>query len=362
MLSKRYIIKIYSLDGTFVRTLDPNLLMNEVSFTDKIGGGQGQCVLELNVPLDDFDEGTIVAHMNVLKIYESDRTYSPTPRLIYTGFVSQYTPFVNNGREGVRVTLLGLVSFLSLGYFTSGGSYAFNKTDDPAEIMKDVIDAFAAVYTGGWISYAGGFITTVGTTVNYDFDKVKWLDALKKMAEFADADWWWHIGADGEVYLQDRPAAATHLLTIGKDVEELEIGKNNEKIVNKYRLTYNTPPATLTFQDATSQAAYGIREKVETDSNTKDATSANQKGDKMIADFKDPKVETRLKVNNNYDIESIKPGDTVTIRNTKAGSNVLPGNLLVTAVSYTPSGVALTLENQIPSLADTFVAAVEAVG
>lgn len=362
-MRKRYIIKIYDIDGTYRKTFNPKLLMNDITFTDKLGGGQGQCVIDLNLPIDDFDEGVSVAHMNVVKVFESDDVWSPEPRLIYTGFVSQYTPFFRAGSQGVRLTCLGLVSMLSLGYFRSGGNYAFTVSDDPAEVIKDIIDHFESVFPGAWLSYSGGFITTVGTTISYDIENLKWVDALKKMVSFAEEDWWWRVSETGQVYLQDRPSTATHLLTIGKDVESGEIVKNNEKIINRYRLTWGTSPVTVsTYEDASSQADYGVREKLETDSDINNSTTADQQGNKVIADGKDPKVEAKVVVNNNYDVESIKPGHTVTIRNAKRGSTTLPANMLITAVQYTPNGATLTLENQIPSLADTFVAAVEAVG
>ncbi len=357
MLRKRYIHKIYSLDGTFLRTLDPKLVMNEVAFTEKTSGGQGQCNLELNVRLDDFSEGTIIAHMNVVQIYEQDDRFSQAPRLIYTGFVSQYTPYVTGSNEGVSVTLLGLVSLLSLSFYHPG-SYTFEQTASAGDLFTFIVDDYNSVYPGAWIGHDGGHVDTSSAVVTFGFNNNKWLDALKRIGELSDPGWWWRVGADGQVYLQPRPSVATHLLTIGRDVEEIRITKNNEKIVNQYTLTYGAPPSTVVYSDLTSQGLYGLRDKMETDVNTKDATSANQKGNKLIADFKDPKVETTVRLNNNFDIEGIHPGDTVTIGNTKRGSNVLPPNLLVTSISYTTNNVTLTLENELASLADTFVDAV----
>jgi len=358
-MRKRYFVKIYELDGTYIKTFNPKQVMNEVSFSDKIGGGQGQCIVELNLPIDDFDEGTTIAQMKVVKIYEADDVNSPEPRLIYTGFVSQYTPYFREGSEGVRLTCLGLVSLLSLAHYRDGGNYTFTKSAiDPGNLIKAIIDHFNTVYSGNLIGYAGGNITLVGTNITYEFENLKWIDAIKKTAEFAAEDWWWRVGEDGEFYLQDRPATPTHLLTLGKDVESGDIVKNAEKVINRYRLTWGSGPTTTTYEDATSQTDYGVREKIETDSKITNLATADQQGNKVIADFKDPKVEARIVVNNNYDIESIKPGHTVTVRN---AGGVLPANMLVSAVQYTSDRLTLTLENQLPSLADTFVAAVEAI-
>lgn len=358
-MRKKFTTKIYDLAGTYIKTFNPTLVMNEVSFSDKTSGGQGQCLLELNLPINDFEEGLTVDHMHVVKIYESDDVFNTTPVLIYTGFVSQYVPFFRAGTEGVRLVLLGLVSMLSFAPYKSGSSYAFTLSGDPAVLIQGIIDHFNSVYTGAWIGYGGGEVDTVGTSVSYAFDNQKWIDAIKEVAALASADWWWRIGADGQVYLQDRPATATHLLTVGKNVEEGEAPKNNEKVINKYRLTWGSPPTTTEFEDAASQTTYGLREpSLVTDSKITNITTANQKGNKVIADNKDAKVQARVRVNSNYNIESISPGDTVTIRN---AGGIFPDNMLVTAVQYTPDGLSLTLENQTPSLADTFVEAVGAV-
>lgn len=359
-MDKRFFIKIYDLDGTYRKTLNPSLLMREPSFSDKIGGGQGQCVLQLNLAIDDFGEGTDIDHMKVVKIYESDQVNNPEPVLIYTGFISAFKPSVSDKGESVSITLLGLVSMLTFGFYKSGSAYTFTKTAvDPADIIKEIIDTFATVYTGGWISYSGGGIDTVGTPITFEYATMRWYDALKKTAAFADEDWWWRVGEDGQVTLQDRPATVTHILTLGKDVEMLEAPKSNEKIANYFRLTWGLAPTTTVYQDAPSQSAYGLREeKPETDSSIRDSATADQYGNKIIADYKDPKVEARVVVNTNYNIESIKPGHTVSVRN---AGNVLPSNMLITSIQYTPDKVTLTLENEIPSLADTFVVAVEDV-
>lgn len=360
-MRKRFTIKIYELNGTYIKTFSPEIVMNEVEFTMTTNGGQGQCRINLKLPLDDFNEGTVIDHMKVVKVFESDDVNSPTPRLIYTGFVAQYIPYFSKGEEGVTLVLLGLVSMLSLGYYRVGGAYAFNLNIDPSSIMKNIIDHFVSVYPGNWLSYSAGFVDNVGVAIDYDFNNIKWFDAMRKMVQFTTDDWWWHIGADGQLYMRDRPAGATHLLTLGKDVDDIRIQKNNEKIVNRYRLTWGELATTDVYEDATSQSAYGLRERLETDVNTKDDTTADRKGNKLIADFKDGKVEATMQVNNRYDIESIKPGHTVSIRNTKKGSGVLPTNLLITAVRYNPNNVALTLENQLSTFADVFVDAVDAI-
>src|SRR5207253_1237947 len=99
---------------------------NVPNFRTRINGGQGECVLDLKAPFDNFDEGTTVKFLNIVKVYAIvvDTTVSPrtqTSTLIYTGYISRYAPYIDNGgEEGVKVTCLGLAALLSRSYYGSG--------------------------------------------------------------------------------------------------------------------------------------------------------------------------------------------------------------------------------------------------
>ena len=87
---KQFTIKIYDQDGT---TFLKNIVKpkNIPTFTSTLNGGYGQCILDLNLAFDDFDEGASINFMNMVKIYAltiDSKVQSET--LIYTGFISQY--------------------------------------------------------------------------------------------------------------------------------------------------------------------------------------------------------------------------------------------------------------------------------
>lgn len=176
------------------------------------------------------------------------------------------------------------------------------------------------------------------------------------MIGLANPAWWWTVRPDGLFYFLPKPATATHKLTIGKDVQSIRITKNAEKITNRYRLTWSG--GTDVYNDATSESLYGRREVLVNDTSIKDQTSADRAGNTAVENGKTPLVQATITVNTNYNIESIQPGDTITVQNTKAGSNVLPPNLLITSVNYSPAGVTLAVENEEASFADTFAQAV----
>src|SRR4051812_40632567 len=103
---KQYTVRIYAPDGaTPVRTLttarpaDPALpfVKSVPTFSARINGGLGECVLDLFAPFDDFGEGTLVGFMNVVTVdavvTDTDLKSQTTTR-IYKGFVSRYEPYV----------------------------------------------------------------------------------------------------------------------------------------------------------------------------------------------------------------------------------------------------------------------------
>lgn len=357
---KRYQIKIYDLDGTYRKTLSPSVVKTQPTFSSVINGGQGQCIIDLALPVDNFGEGDYIDHMKVVRIYQVDRDNSVEPRLIYTGWISQYTPYFGQAEEGVKITLLGLVSLLSRAYYKSGANYTFTKTSmDPGDIIKDIIDHFNSVYTGGWISYAGGNVDSVGTNVTYEFDQKTWIEALKSTVELADEGWWWHVDATGEVYFKQKPATVTHILVKGKDVQSGEIKKTNEDVANKIHLTYDG--GSQDYSDSASQTAYGLREKILDDQRITHVPTADQKGNKELDDNKDPKTEAKLTLNANYDLESIQVGDTVSVMNFKKGTNPIESNRQIVSVNYQGEFMTIGLENARSRFQERIVETVKSI-
>lgn len=358
-MQKKYQAKIYNLSGTYLKTINPNQIMNEIRFSSKIGGGQGQCTIELNLPIDDFDEGGSIDHMRIVKIYEMDDTFNKSPLLIFTGFISQYVPFFNAGNEGVRLILLGLVSLLSFAYYKNGSNYTVTESvQDPAVIMRHVINHFNTVYPNVWLSH-GVNCVDVGTNVTYEFKDQKWFDSIKKAYDLSGGGRFWNIRENGELFFKSKPANPTHIFTIGKDVDSGEVPKNNEKVINLFQLRWNTGYSNINnYSDPLGIPRFGTREKTQSDERITILTTADQRGNGEIADSKDAKIQARLRINSNYNIESIHPGDTCSVLNVKKGSTVFEANMMITAVNYDPEGVSIDLENDLPSFADTFNAAI----
>ena len=146
-IKKTYLAKVYGQDGTTLRTTltteKPESgtgmhLKSVPTFSARINGGLGECVLDVKAPFDSFSEGTIIDFMCLVTVdavvTDTEAKTQATTR-IYKGFISRYEPFVEAGDEGVRVTCLGLVSLLSLSYYGSANAYAVTQTTQDPEFI-----------------------------------------------------------------------------------------------------------------------------------------------------------------------------------------------------------------------------------
>ena len=368
-IRKVYVVHVYDQDGaTPLGTLtterpDASLpfLRNPVTFNSQINGGLGQCLLDVFAPFDDFDE-TLINFMNVctidaVVIDEDLKTQTVTQ--IYKGFMSRIEPYVEGGDEGVRVTLLGLVSLLTLSYYGTSPDYEVTQTNkDPEFIAKAVIDNFNSAFGGSLLGYSGS-TSTVGTNVTYTYTQQTWLQALQKTVELAEDDWWFGVRADGKLYLQAKPGSATHTFTIGRDLVNLSAIKDSEKVKNEV-IVIRSGGTKSTYTDATSQSTYGTgspatgrRTEIVSDSAIPNSGTADQRGNKALNDQKDFKVATKLTINSQYAIESIYPGQTCRLMNFDGSSTNFNTNMMITAVNYLGDAAVLDLEEKSLSFGRT---------
>lgn len=328
-MQKSFEIKIYQLNGTFKGNLKWSEIVRDFSFSQQINGGQGEATAELNKSFENatYSQGDF----GKVTVFTDD---NPNGLLIYTGIINKIERKYTDGIETIALKFLGLSSVLSLFPFYSA-SYTPNKNQDPAQTIKDIIDYANTKYN--WFSYSGGNIVNYGSNLNIDFNYTKCFDAIKNTVQpFAR---WWRIDADGQVYFQAVPGTATHKLTAWKDIEAITVSEDAERIVNSIIVVYKT--GTLaTVQDATSISTYGLREIKVEKTDLADSTAATNYANSYIASYKDPKKKTTITVNTAYNLESLKPGDTVKVQNFLYSIS----NLQIQKISYTWDNVVIELD------------------
>lgn len=343
MIKKQYQIKIYEPDGTtLIQNLLPKEVRNDISFSSRINGGFGNLNLVLNRPFDDFDEGNSIKADNIIEVYVMDENHID-PLLIYTGYVSTYNSFLReNGDEGVEVSLLGLISLLTRDFFKNGLSYTVTKSStDVGEMARDIIDQAASIFPV--FSYVFGTTAkNTGNILDKTFEKRKWYNAIQDTFDLASDGWWWKIDEGGVFYFQEKPATATHTFTLEKEVQIVD-GKKNFETIENFITVFYIGNGSLDRSDATSINNYGKHTAIY-EQNDLDVPGATEFAEKKLADNKEPKINTRIKINTLYDIESIRVGDTCRIRNLNENQQTFTENMQIVGIDYTPDFVTLELE------------------
>lgn len=131
-------------------------------------------------------------------------------------------------------------------------------------------------------------------------------------------------------------------------MDGITVEENLEKLVNTYTLTYTGGATTAT--DAASQAAYGIREYKETKTEITNGTTATNTANAYIAANKEPTRRITLTINSQYDFESIKPGDLVTVRNFDYPISTLQ----ISKIEYNPDNMKIELEDILSFAKEVF--------
>lgn len=312
-------------------TLDTNLLLSEISFTENLNGWQGELVLEINKPITDstYSFGDIV---QINKFWERlSQDSSPT---IYTGYVSRIGRIQSNqNKQIVELTLLGMGSLLS----GESLSFTFNGVINTGDAIKEIIDGFVwdnpntLLYTE--TSIADGSALAIWSVEGSRLECVKRICEMSNMKFFIDAD--------RIVNVFPKPWSPTHYLTNNKNIENIEIYEDTEWIVNKVN-AYNTmviPYLESHYEDSWSIATYWKKE-ITLNVNVWWQDAIDVYAQNYVNERKDSKKESKVIVNRNYPIETLKPWDTIKIRNFAYTFD----NIQIIKVSYSPTKCTLYLD------------------
>lgn len=329
-MNKTFEIKKYSLTWTFLETIKKTNLISDFSFSSSINAWQWNCDLELNLSIWD----TTFSLWQFLKIYVFTDIY-PNWKLMYTWMITKITWNITSWKETLTINLLWLWSLLTFIYFKNGWSYAFSLNQEPALTLKAIIDYFNTVYTWVWLNYTTN-IDNYWSSVNQAFNYNKCNDSINNIVNATN--FWWNIRSNGELYFKLKPTTATHILTVWKDIDNLQIEQDSEKITNKSIIFYNWWNTSQI--DWTSQTSFWVRELKEDRTNLNDLTSANTYATNFILKNKDYKKKTSIIVNNSFDIEKIEIWDTISVVNTSLSLI----NLQIVKIQYSINKIQIELD------------------
>jgi len=83
-----YNIKVYNSDLVYKKTINPLTLKNEISYTENVNAGQGECIIRIET---DFGDDSIVFG-DVVRVYKN-------LDLLYTGVVGDIERRISSSFE-----------------------------------------------------------------------------------------------------------------------------------------------------------------------------------------------------------------------------------------------------------------------
>jgi len=373
--SRQLIYKIYNESGTYLGLLDD--VVSDFSIEKTINGGDSEFKFSLSRKFDDFDENTTIKFNNRVKVYLKDEYNLLGDKLIAYGYIVAYSPFLRGKEEGVEVTCLSAVSKLSNDFYRTGNSLDASElgielTSQRAdEMMEAIITHYRSIETNSMLSndYTNSDSTTdndgVITSFTHRFFNMKHLDALREASKFLPKNksggywFYWRIDTDGKLWVKNISTTADHSFKIGKHIKEISGDKSIVDVVNRVYFwnekgTSDPDYIKLTNDDSTSQTDYDIMADYLTDSKITNSTAASLLTSSKLKDGKDPKMTIKITLTGDYDLSSIKPGQTCKILNAKnnpyqVGSDAV---LLIESIEYSVDSAVLSLSNGHVSFSD----------
>ncbi|KKN17880.1 hypothetical protein LCGC14_0961390 [marine sediment metagenome] len=363
-MAKQITIKVYGNTGNYIDTWGDATFKK---FTKEINGGLGECVIKLARKFDDYDEFNSVDLNNEVRILISDKDtvdLSGGFKLIYSGYISEYEPWVEGGKEGVTIRCLGYFTKLAADIYKNGTITTITESAvDIGTMFKNVMNRYIAETSNQKLHYDQATIRTTGTTGTYTFESRSYREAIDVIKSLAPADWWWYVNEHHEVLFKPKPTTVTHDFIFGRHFHSVRVRKSMEKVKNAV-LFYNTDagsPIYKLYIDQASINKLGRRIHRIFDQDRVGASGdADKIGQGFVSEHKNPDIKVLVDILDNnedskfgYDIESINPGDTCTFFGFDEKLNeTFKEAMIITKVIYSLSKVGLVVEPLKSSIVD----------
>lgn len=280
----------------------------------------------------------------------------------------------NNEASGTGIFRIAELELMEgIAFARSGATSIKYLSQDPSNILKDILDKFTAM--GGLLDYATGTVDLTTTAVSYQFNTAMVQEALQKVVELAPEDWYFRVGADDLVYFKPKSSTVDHKFYIGRNIKYYKQEKRLENIVNY--IYFKGKDFFKRYSNTSSEGVYGRYAKKMVDERVTKVATADIMANTILDRMATPEIRITIDVldsNGNdgkgYDIESIKVGDTCKIFNaTTKGENLWDSMmwdvdswdydvtntagiaLQIQKVEYHPDFVRLEISNRQPDIA-----------
>lgn len=234
----------------------------------------------------DFDNGKLTLYIDWEIIWQVDTTFS---------FATAST-----------------ANFLIWNWYKSNTSWKFDEFGIRSRALSQ--NEIRKLYSDWWwASYPFESIQNTYQDASLEFDANKRSDALTRVLQSTSSVFSLRNGWD--VFFKTPASHTEHVLTLGNEITNIDWETKSDTLVNKVTVVYSG--GQVVVEDNESQAKYGVKEFYNTDDRIKNQETALAKANEVLSKQSQPLWNIRLTINDTYDLESLNPWDTVSVRNTE---------------------------------------------
>jgi hypothetical protein len=329
-------------------------VLSDPSFSKEVDSGLGQLIIEIAAPFDYA--GTELTVGSAVQTFCSD---DDGVVLIHSGMIETIEREIAEDGDHVSVTVSPWVKLLSQDYFketaelTALSYHDFPVGTDISDILKLLIDRYRLnMGSFGRVHYTSSSIQTSGKTTSIEVGSATYLDEIRRIKKLGPGDWYWYVDENAVFSYRNFDSGTKHVFTMGKDTKSLRFTTDISSLKNTIYFWNGQDSHTtvVAFEypqsQSASQALYGRRTEVVTDSHVDNADTGASICTNFLRENQDPIQTYELDImdgdrrQHGYDIESIQPGDTCEIRNVPSLSGTV---FSIGRVDYSPDSVHLTL-------------------
>lgn len=324
---KTYVVKTYNVDWSYKETINPDSILNEISFSAWLNQWQWQLTIQTNYKFAD----TSYKWWEYVKVRLYDEKHVDWKQ-IYFWYISRIERKAEESREYTTFTCLWVWSLLKSIIYTN-----WNYSYSCYFMMYYVLHFFQNYY---WVISPWSIANTITTTQNRTRNQNNCFDCFDTIANAIwykrIVDWEWHLD------LFTPSTRTKHIVHLWEEVNSITVEKSIEELVNEYRLARNWW-TIQTYTDSTSISTYWRKMKYESNTSLNSSTTQDQYWNAYLWQYKNPLQSIQLVLNSEYAYEDIKPWDLISILNTDLTTLT---DLTISKIQYKTDQAIITIEHQ----------------
>lgn len=322
---KTYVVKTYNVDWTYKETINPNSILNEISFSASVNWWQWQLTIQTDYAFTD----TSYKWWEYVKVRLYDENHVDWKQ-IYFWYISKIERIAEKSREYTSFVCLWVWSLLKSIQYTN-----WNYSQTCSAMMKSIRTFFNTYYANVISEWS---IAEDSTTQNRTREYSNCFDCFDTIADAIwynrIVDWEWNL----DLFL---PSSRTkHIVHMWEEVNSITVNNSIENIVNDYTLARNWW-TIQNYADSTSISEFWRKMKYESNTSLNSATTQDQYWNAYIQQHKNPTQNIQIVLNNDYAYEDIKPWDKISILNTELTTL---NDLTINKIQYKTDQATITIQ------------------